>query len=263
MKITRPLTAIGLAALLALAGCSSGDDGSGEEGSAPPSESASDPAAPPEGEGGMQAPEADLENVPDVVAEVNGEEITRDEFAADYESQLQQAAMMQQQQGGGEEINQDELKQQVAQTMVDNRLLTQAAGEAGIEPTEADIDSTLEDIAAQSGMGSADEVVAALEEQGMTAEDVRAEAADQFQVLGYIESEADISEPTDAELQEQYDTYVEQMEQSGQGGEGAEVPPFEEMRDQLAQQAVTQQQNAAAEEILTGLREEGDVTINL
>ena len=228
MKITRPLTAVGLAALLALAGCSSGDGGSGEDGSAPPSESASDPAAAPEGEGGMQAPEADLEGVPDVVAEVNGEEITRDEFAADYESQLQQAAMMQQQ--SGEEVNQDELKQQVAQTMVDNRLLTQAADEAGIEPTE---------------------------------EDVRQEAADQFQVLGYIESEADISEPSDEELRQQYDDYVAQMEQSGQGGEGGEVPPFEEMRDQLAQQAVTQQQNAAAEEILTGLREEGNVTINL
>lgn len=260
MKITRPLTAVGLAALLALAGCSSGDDGSGEDGSAQPNESASDPAAAPS-DGGMQAPEADLEGVPDVVAEVNGEEITRDEFAADYESQLQQAAMMQQQ--SGEEVNQDELKQQVAETMVDNRLLTQAADEAGIEPTEEDIDNTLEDIAAQSGMSSGDEIVAALEEQGMTEEDVRQEAADQFQVLGYIESEADISEPTDEELQEQYDTYVEQMEQSGQGGEGGEVPPFEEMRDQLAQQAVTEQQNAAAEEILTGLREEGNVTINL
>lgn len=261
MKITRPLTAVGLAALLALAGCSSGDGGSGEDGSAPPSESASDPAAAPEGEGGMQAPEADLEGVPDVVAEVNGEEITRDEFAADYESQLQQAAMMQQQ--SGEEVNQDELKQQVAQTMVDNRLLTQAADEAGIEPTEEDIDNTLEDIAAQSGMSSGDEIVAALEEQGMTEEDVRQEAADQFQVLGYIESEADISEPSDEELRQQYDDYVAQMEQSGQSGEGGEVPPFEEMRDQLAQQAVTQQQNAAAEEILTGLREEGNVTINL
>ncbi|WP_147916791.1 SurA N-terminal domain-containing protein [Ruania zhangjianzhongii] len=260
MKITRPLTAVGVATLLALAGCSSGDDGSGNGGSEQPSEAASDPAAAPS-EGGMQAPEADLENVPDVVAEVNGEEITRDEFAADYESQLQQAAMMQQQ--SGEEVNQDELKQQVAQTMVDNRLLTQAADEAGIEPTEEDINSTLEDIAAQSGMGSADEVVAALEEQGMTEEDVRAEAADQFQVLGYIESEADISEPSEDELRQQYEGYVEQMEQSGQGGEGGEVPPFEEMRDQLAQQAVTQQQNAAAEEILTGLREEGNVTINL
>ena len=260
MKIARPLTAVGVAALLALAGCSGGEDGSGDGGSEQPSDSASDPAAAPS-EGGMQAPEADLENVPDVVAEVNGEEITRDEFAADYESQLQQAAMMQQQ--SGEEVNQDELKQQVAQTMVDNRLLTQAADEAGIEPTEEDIDSTLEDIAAQSGMGSADEVVAALEEQGLSEEEVREEAADQFQVLGYIESEADISEPTDEELQEQYDTYVEQMEQSGQGGEGGEVPPFEEMRDQLAQQAVTEQQNAAAEEILTGLREEGDVTIHL
>lgn len=264
MKITRPLTAVGIAALLALAGCSD-DTGSGDAGSAEPDQTASDPAADPDGnpeadpESGAQMPEAEVDDVPDVVAEVNGEEITRDEFVGDYEAQLQQAAMSQ----DPSQIDQDELKQQVAQNMVDNRLLVQAAGEAGIEPTEEDIDTTLEDIAAQSGMTSSDEVVAALEEQGMTEEEVRAEAADQFQVMGYIEAEADITEPSEDELREQYDAYVEQMEQSGQGGEDAEMPSFEEMRDQLAQQAVSQQQNAAAEEILTSLREEGDVTINL
>ncbi|HLS65169.1 MAG TPA: SurA N-terminal domain-containing protein [Ruania sp.] len=256
MKITRPLTAVGVAVLLALAGCS-GDGDSGENGSDAPAETASDPAADPGADG--QMPEADVEDVPDVVAEVNGEEITRDEFVGDYEAQLQQAAMSQ----DPSQIDQDELKQQVAQSMVDNQLLVQAAGEAGIEPTEEDIDTTLEDIAAQSGMSSADEVIAALEEQGMTEDEVRAEAADQFRVLGYIEAEADVAEPSEDELREQYDAYVEQMEQSGQGGEDSELPSFEEMRDQLAQQAVSEQQNAAAEEILTTLREDGEVTINL
>lgn len=255
MKITHPLTAVGVAALLAVAGCS-GDDGSGEEPSHQPSASEE---STPGADGAPQPPEADVADVPEVVAEVNGEEISREEFIGDYESRLQQAAMSQ----DPSQINQDELKQQVAQNLVDNRLLVQAAGEAGIEPTEADIDATLEDVAAQSGMSSADEVVAALEEQGMTEEEVRAEAADQFRVLGYIEAEADISEPSDAELREQYDAYVEQMEQAGQTGSDAQVPSFDEMRDQLAQQAVGQQQNAAAEEILTTLRAEGDVTINL
>src|SRR5699024_12378344 len=145
-------------------------------------------------------PEAEVDDVPDVVAEVNGEEITRDEFVGDYEAQLQQAAMSQ----DPSQIDQDELKQQVAQNMVDNRLLVQAAGEAGIEPTEEDIDTTLEDIAAQSGMSSADELIAALEEQGMTEDEVRAEAADQFRVLGYIEAEADRSEEHTSELQSRF-----------------------------------------------------------
>lgn len=256
MKIARPLTAAGLAALLAVAGCSSGDDGSEADGSSQPSESAADPGAAPEGDGGPEMPEAEVDDVPDVVAEINGEEISREEFVADYESSLQQAAMSQ----DPSQIDQDELKQQVAQTMVDNRLLVQAAGESGIEPTEEDIDATLEDVAAQSGMSSVDEVVAALEEQGLTEDEVRAEAADQFRVLGYIEAEADIAEPSEDELRQQYDAYVEQMSSSGQD---AEVPSFEEMHDQLAQQAVSQQQNAAAEDILTTLREDADVTINL
>ena len=255
MKFARPLTALALVALLTVTGCSSDGDGdgdAGQTGSAQPSES----AAPSDGQGAPAAPEADVEDVPDVVAEVNGEEISREDFIANYQSQLQQAAMS----TDPSQIDQDQLKVQVAETMVDHALLVQAAADSGIEPTEADIDATLEDVAAQSGLGSVDEVVAALEEQGMTEDDVRAEAADQFRVLGYIEAEADLTEPTEAELREQYDAYAEQMSASGQDGE---LPAFEDVRDQLAQQAVSQQQNAAAEEILTTLRDEGDVTINL
>jgi peptidyl-prolyl cis-trans isomerase SurA len=51
-----------------------------------------------------------------------------------------------------------------------------------------------------------------------------------------------------------------------QGGDDAsesEIPPFEDVRDQLAQQATSEQQSAAIEQIVTTLREEGDVTIHL
>ncbi len=256
MKTTRALTAVALAALLALAGCSDESPTTSDpSGSAEPGQTASNPSADPSASE-PQVPEADVADLPEVVAEVNGEQITREEFVADYESRLQQAAMS----SDASQLDQDELKQQVAQTMVDHRLLVQAARETGIEPTEADVDATLEDIAAQSGLGSAEEVVAALAEHGMSEEEVRAEAADQFRVLGYIDAEADITEPTEAELRAQYEATVEQLSASGQD---AEVPEFEEVRDQLAQQAVNEQQNAAAEELLTTLREQGEVTINL
>ncbi|MGO1199627.1 MAG: SurA N-terminal domain-containing protein, partial [Dermabacteraceae bacterium] len=120
-------------------------------------------------------PEADVSDVPDVVATVNGEEITKDEFTTIYEGQFQQLAM--QQQTTGEEVDQAALKEQVANQLVDNRLLLQGAADAGIEPTDADIDATLEEIAKQNGLGSADEVVSTLEQQGMSEEDVRKDAA--------------------------------------------------------------------------------------
>lgn len=261
MRTAPTLVALAAAGLVALAGCGSGGDQPEQDGSAQAeSAPAGQEGAAPDGgaEGQPQVPEADLEGVPEVVAEVNGEEISREEFTKNYEGQLQQSAM----QSGGEEVDQDTLKKQVAQMLVDNRLLTQAAEDAGIEPTEKDVEDTLEDIAAQNGMGSADEVVSALSEQGISEDKIREDAASQFRVNTYVQQEGDIKEPTEEELRTQYDGYVEQM-QSGGGAQQSQVPPFEEIRDQLAQEMVTQQQNAAAQEIVKGLGEDADVTINL
>ncbi|NNU27208.1 SurA N-terminal domain-containing protein [Isoptericola sediminis] len=256
MSIKRPLAAVTLAAVVALAGCSAGSDGD-DTSSAPASPSAE--AAPDAG----AAPEADLEDVPDVVAEVNGEEIGREEFVTSFEGQLQQAALSQQQSGAGE-VDQDALKKQVVEQLVNNRLLTQAAADAGIEPTAKDVRATLEDVAAQNGLESADAVISALKEQGLTEEQVRADAATQFQVSTYIEQEADVQEPSEKELRAQYDELVAQMEsQGGDGASAPEIPPFEDVRDQLAQQATSQQQSAAIDTIVTDLREDADVTINL
>ncbi|GAA1975523.1 SurA N-terminal domain-containing protein [Isoptericola halotolerans] len=255
MSIKRPLVALSVAAVVALAGCTSETDDQ-DPAAGPSAEQAPDAGA------GTELPEADLEGVPDVVAEVNGEDIDREEFAASYEGQLQQAAMTQQ--STGEEIDQEALKQQVVEQLVGNRLLTQAAAQADIEVTDEDVRTTLEDIAAQNGLQSADEVIAALGEQGLSEDEVRSDAAAQFQVSAYIEAEADIEEPSEDELRAQYDALVEQLE--AQGGEETpetEIPPFEDVRDQLAQQATGEQQNAAVQEIVSTLRDQGDVTIHL
>src|SRR5699024_9190011 len=52
----------------------------------------------------MDLPEPDLDDVPDVVAEVNGEEVSKDEFAEVYEQQFQQQAMQAQMSGEGGDI---------------------------------------------------------------------------------------------------------------------------------------------------------------
>src|SRR5690625_7181435 len=109
-------------------------------------------------------PEADLSDVPEVVAEVNGDEISKEEFTSFYEPQFQQQAMMAQQ--GGQEMDETERKTQVADQLVDNRLLIQAADEAGVEATGADVAALLEDVAPQNGLESADGVRAALAAPG-------------------------------------------------------------------------------------------------
>lgn len=263
MSIRRTVVAVCLVTVVALAGCASDNAGQGE-GSDEASESSgnAEGAPGPGGDDQMQPPEADVDDVPEVVADVNGDEISRDEFVASYEGQLQQAAMAQQ--STGEEIDQAELKQQVAELLVDNQLLTQAAEDAGIVATEQDIDATLEDLAEQNGLGSVDEVISALAEQGTSEEEARADAATQYQVTAYIDERADVEEPSEEELRGQYDALVEQMgEDGGPSGSEAETPPFEQVRDQLEDQAINEQQTAAVEEILADLQDDADVTINL
>lgn len=245
MPIKRILAAVSLVAALALAGCSSADGASDETDTSAGAETG--------------APEADLDGLPDVVAEVNGDEITLDEFTRNYEGQLQQAAM--QSQTTGEEVDQDALKEQVANLLVDNHLLTQAAAKAGIKPTDANIDDELTGLAEQNGMESGDDVLAALKEQGLSEDEVREDLATQYQVTAYIEQEADIADPSDAELQEQYDALVEQ--QSAAADAGGEMPPFEDVKEQLAEQSKMQQQNEAAQGIVDALREGADITIHL
>lgn len=270
--LRRTLAALTLTAALGLtAACSGGQDDPSQAsdggGQAAPAASDGGGQAAPGADGGgaagdpqaQQPQEADVSDVPEVVATVNGTEITKDDFVQTYQSQYQQMAM--QQQAGGQAPDEEQLKTQVAEQLVNNELLRQGAEDAGIKATDKDIDTTLDEIAKQSGLGSGDEVVSALEQQGISAEQVRQDAASQFAITTYIEQEADIAEPSDEELKAQYDAMVEQ--QSAAGGSAEEVPSFEEMKDQLAQQATMQQQNEAATEIAGKLRESGDVTINV
>ena len=258
--LRRTLAALTLTAALGLtAACSGGQDDPSQASDGGGQAAASDSGGAAAGD--QQMPEADVSDVPDVVAEVNGEEVTKDEFVQTYESQFQQLMMQQQQSGAGTEVDQDELKSQVAEQLVNNELLRQGAADAGIEASDEDVDTTLDEIAQQSGLDSGDEVVSALEQQGIDEKQVREDAASQFAITSYIEKEADVSEPSEEELKEQYDAMVEQQSQAG--GSSEEMPSFDEVKDQLAEQATTQQQNEAATEIAGKLRESGDVTINL
>lgn len=77
---------------------------------------------------------------------------------------------------------------------------------------------------------------------------------------GFSGTATDVSEPSDDELRQQYDLLVEQQEGME---EAEEIPPFEEIRDQFAEQAVSEERNAATQGLLEELQEQGDVTIHV
>lgn len=261
---TRTLLGAGLTiSLLSAAACGGSGESSGQETSASEQETSAteQPGGSAPAPEQPEMPEPDLDGVPDVVAEVNGQEITKDQFVTAYEGQFQQMAM--QAQMTGQEIDQELLKPQVAESLVGTELLIQEADKRGFAASPEQIDSTLQELAEANQMGSGDEVIAALTEQGMSEDDVMSQLETQVEVDQLVAEEAGDTQPAEDELRALYDQIVAQQEQSGGQGGGGEIPSYEDMKPQLEQQAVAQKEGEATQTLVGELRDGADVSVNL
>ena len=252
----RNRTVLGLslaAATIALGACGGGDSGSETSGASekPTSQESSETSesSDPSTEGGP-----DLEGIPDVVAEVNGEELTKDEFVVLYTAQFQQATM--QAQAGGEKPDEDALKEQTAENLVDTELLVQEAGDRGFDATDDEVDSELDKLAQQNQMKDGAELIAALEEQGTTEEQARDQLEQQVVIQELVKDEAGTTEPTEQELRAIYD---QAKQQAGE----QKLPPYAKVKSQIVEQAKTDKLDEVAQALVEDLRKDADITINL
>lgn len=240
------------ASVMFTAACSDNDENTNEEAAT------EEQAVDENGEAAeMEMPEPDLEGVPDVVAEVNGTEINKEVFESAYMSQFQNMAM--QAQMSGQEIDQDQLKVQVADSLVAQELLVQETENRNIEATEDELDETLTAIAAQNGLESSEEFLAALEEQGLSEEEVMEQVASQVKVDKLVAEEAGEITVSEEELQTFYDEITGQQEDA----ESGDMPAFEEIKPELEAQMVQQKENDAVLELVAELRENADVTVHI
>jgi peptidyl-prolyl cis-trans isomerase SurA len=247
--------------MLALTACGAGDDSSPK---ADPSEepTSQEESAQEEAAAAEQAPAVDLEGIPDVVAEVNGQEVMKDDFVVLYEAQFQQAAM--QAQMSGEQPDEDALKQQTADQLVDTTLLTQEAEARGIDVTEQDVDAELAAVAKENQLGSVEELFAALEKQGATEDQARTQLESQMVIEQLLADEAGPIEPTEQDLRGIYQRAKEQQAQSGQqGAQTQKIPPYAQVKPQLEEQAKADRMAEVGQMLVDALREDADITINL
>lgn len=206
-------------------------------------------------------PEADLEGIPDIVAEINGEEITKDDFESIYEQQFQQQAMQAQMSGQSmDDIDQNDLKEQIAEAMVNQELLTQEANEKFSEVTDEDIDETINDLVEQNGMESKDDLLEAFEEQGIDEEELMSEVETQVKIDKLIADITKDIEITEDETKEAYETIKSQQEQADSE---EEFPEFEDIKPDLEEQLKEQKSSEETESFVEKLREDAEVTINL
>lgn len=242
--------------LLVLSACGGADESAENENAQPETQE----QAPSGGENAAQPemPEPDLEGIPEVVAQVNGEEVSKEDFEAAYTGQFQQAAM--QAQMSGQEIDQDQLKNQLAESMVGQKLLIQEAENQKLAASDEEVNQTLEQLAQQNGLETTDEFLKALDEQGMKEEQVRSQVATQVKVDQLIAESAGDTTPSNEEVEAAYEQIKEQQEQMGSE---EELPAFEELKPELEEQVKTQKENEATQTLVAELREKADVTINL
>ncbi len=206
----------------------------------------------------LELPEADLEGIPDVVAEINGEEISKKEFESMYQQQFQQAAM--QSQLSGQEVDQEQLKEQTAEGMVGQKLLTQEANNRIKEVSEDDVNKTVDLVVQQNGLETKEELLAALEEQGMKEKEVMSLIETQVKIDHLLEEESGDLEPTEDEVKEAYETIKAQQEEMGSE---EEFPAYDEIKADLKQQVIQQKQIEVTETLIDKLRKDADVTIYL
>lgn len=242
------------ASVLVTAACGNEDDNTNEEETATEEQVAGENGEATEQQ---EMPEPDLEGVPDLVAEVNGEEIKKAEFESAYVAQFQQIAM--QAQMSGQEVDQDQLKTQIAESLVGQRLLMQETDNRSIEATDEETEETLTALAEQNGLASSDEFLVALEEQGLSEEEVMEQVASQVKMDKLIAEEAGDIQPSEEEVQEFYDGLLAQQEEMG----GGDLPPLEDIKSELEGQIAMQKENTAVEELVAELREGADVKINI
>ena len=256
MTDTRTRTVLGslaAAAVLTLSACGGGDGGGGsadeptqestQESSESSSESPSESSAAP-----------GLDDLPDVVAEVNGEELTKDEFAPFYEARLQQAAAAAE--ASGQAPDEDAIRTETVENLVDTELLTQEADARGIEVTDDDVETELGSLAEEYQLESTEAFLAALEEQGTTEDEVREQVRTQVVVEALVEDEDGAFAPTEKQLREVYAQGRDAAKAQGQP-----VPPYAEVREQLEQQAVTERTGRVAQALVEQLRADADIEI--
>lgn len=240
---TTALIAAAVMSTLTLSACgSSGDTPSSQESSA----ASPDQAKP------------DLAGLPDVVAVVDGADITKADFVTAYESQFQQLAA--QAKSSGQPLDQDQLKQQTAESMVNTQLLLAEAEDRGFTASKDDIDATLAELAEQSGLSSPKELLASLAKQGVDQAEAERQLEGQVKLDQLLAEEGGDADPTEKELRKLYDQGVAQQEGSD---DSAELPSFDELRPQLEDQLRSQTENTAAQVLVEDLRKGADIKINL
>jgi peptidyl-prolyl cis-trans isomerase SurA len=207
---------------------------------------------------GVDHPEQEMgsmvetEDIPDVVATVNGEDIEKEMYVTTIEQQAMQVAMQGidlESEEGIEYV--EELKDQVLDQIINSMLIADAASDEGLEATEEEIDYGMTELMTQYGLESEEQLQELLQAQGVQMDEFRDDVANNVKNGKYIEQKITEIEISDEEIQAFYDEEIVDTSE-----DESELPPLEEVSSDIEYQL-------QMDSLISTLKENSDVTINI
>ena len=188
------------------------------------------------------------------VAIVNGERLMAEDLSAGVE-QLEQAAAAQ-----GLDLNdpavRTEIDTQAREMLVNTTLLKQAAAAGGIIIEESAVTARIDELAASAG--GLDLLLERLQEFGITQEQLTLDITEELTIRALLDEV--VFAELDLAISEAEITFVYQGAVDANGAEN--IPPLEEVRDQIAAQLSQAAEQAALDTYLQTLRADADIELN-
>ncbi|WP_159462187.1 SurA N-terminal domain-containing protein [Halobacillus sp. Marseille-P3879] len=181
------------------------------------------------------------------VAIVNGKELSRE----DFDQQLSNAEQQYESRGIDMEGQEDQVHQSVVDEMIGMELLQQEAENEGFEASQEEIDQRYEEFTSQFESKEAQEE--AFEETGLDEETVRDELESSIMINKYVDEAIEEVEVSEEEIEEQYDAMSEEQ--------GEDAPGYDEAREQIEQQLISQKESDQVNELIDSLRDEADIEV--
>ncbi len=210
-------------------------------------------------QGEFEGPEAlDIEDfdADDTLLIINGEEITRGEFDAQFERTKQ---MVSQQYGIDLDADENamlipELQHQTIENLIGQRVLTQEAKNKGMEVSDEEIDENIGMLVQQ--FGGEEGFQEALEADNLTEEDLEQLVYEELLISQLFEAELNFDgiEVSEEEIEEFYAQYEMTMEQQGE-----DVPPLEEIEEQIIMQLQQQKAQEEQQSYVSALMDDSEI----
>ncbi|MGM0902968.1 MAG: SurA N-terminal domain-containing protein [Bacillota bacterium] len=195
-------------------------------------------------------------NSSEVVATVNGEEILK----TDYETELENTKNMYTQQGMNLDDLDDEMKEQVELSvlnqLVNTKLVLQTAQEDGVAIEQSEVEAEMDAIKSQFEDDAKFEE--ALKENKTTEEELEVQVKDQLTITKYLDTTIGKIDVTEDEVTVKYDEYKEALASQEQ-----EAEDLETIKPQLEQQIMAEKKSEKVNKLIEELRTANEKNIEI